>query len=61
MSEREDLIRRVIRDIEGCKMRIGEERDKLRDLEAELQDLGSNCDRAVDDLQDAADSLSELV
>lgn len=40
---------------------IAKERDRLQNLESEVQVLMESCDRACDALTDAIDALSELV
>jgi ABC-type transporter Mla subunit MlaD len=49
------------RQIEACKTRIAAERDKLRDLIAEADEIAENCDAAVADLDHAVDSLSQYL
>ena len=53
--------KQFLKKIEESKTRIAKERDKLRDLIGEIEGLADNCDTAVEDLEHAADSLSELV
>ena len=50
--------------IEEVKIRmesIGNERDKINELIVEMSELKENCDDALDSLENARDSLSELV
>jgi hypothetical protein len=50
---------KMIKLIEKRRDAIGKERDKLNELIGELEALRDCCDRAWDDLQNAADALSE--
>ena len=50
----------LLRQIEICKTRIGEERDKLRALIDDADELAENCDEAIDSMDDAVTKLSEL-
>jgi hypothetical protein len=52
-------IKGILAKVESCKKRIAAERDKLRDLISEIEDVAECSDRAVSDLESAADSLSE--
>ena len=54
-------IKRIIAQVNACKKRIARERDKLRDLISEMESLEDCTDRAVRDLESAADSLSEYM
>ena len=40
---------------------IASERDKLRNMMSTARDLAEVCDRAVEDIENAIESLSELV
>ena len=40
---------------------LGKERDKLRDLEAEVADAGDHADYAIERLEEAIQNLSEIV
>lgn len=51
----------LIKKIEACKERIATERDKLRDLENEVNEIVHDCDEADIALQNAVDSLSRLL
>lgn len=42
------------------QLAIGRERDRLRDLESECEELRATCERAYDDLGNAISALSEL-
>lgn len=53
--------KKVFAELQGCKRRIAKERDKLRDLVAEIGELEYSCERATSSLEDAADALSELL
>ena len=41
--------------------RISKDRDELRDLIGELEEIEASCDEAIEDLVRAADSLSEYL
>lgn len=47
--------------IEACKARMAKERDKLRDLVSDAEALRDNYDTALDDLDRAADAISQYV
>ncbi len=49
------------KQIEACKKNIAKERDKLRDLISDAQTIADNCDEAIDDLERAADCLSQYL
>ncbi len=49
------------RAIDQQTKRIAKERDKLRELIEEAQAIAENCDNAIDNLERAADCLSELL
>ena len=51
----------ILKSINACKTNIAKERDKLRNLIDELEEIHSDCDEAVQDLESAADSLSRLL
>ncbi len=51
---------RWIKQIERRQKAIGAERDKLREMISELEELESTCSDAYDNLQYAIDRLSEL-
>ena len=48
-------------ELEIRKVAIGAERDKLREVMSEFEQLLEVCDRAYEDLDSAIGSLSELV
>ena len=52
-------IKGILAKIQTCKKRIAAERNKLRDLINEIEDVAECSDRAVSDLESAADALSE--
>jgi hypothetical protein len=54
-------VKGILAKLESCKKRIAAERDKLRDLISELEDIAECCDVAHGDLESAADSLSEYL
>lgn len=51
----------LIRRINKCKERIAHERDVLRDLLSEAEEIVTSADDAVDSMTYAADRLSELL
>ena len=54
-------IKSWIKQIEVRQAAIGKERDKIDAMIEEMSGLKECCDRAWDELQNARDSLSELV
>jgi len=54
-------LKRILLEIKNSKRRIAQERDMLRELITEAEQLFSNCESAEDNLERAADALSELV
>lgn len=61
-------LKSLIEETEQIKIRIGKERDRLREIAGEIEEIAETCDRAeetLDDmlfsLRDSVDSLSELV
>lgn len=50
----------IIKQLEKRLVAVGEERDKLRALIADVEDLAETCDHAHDALQEAVYALSEL-
>lgn len=53
--------KQFIKKLQECKEKIAAERDKLRDLISEAEDLADSAHRAIDCMEEAADYLSELV
>lgn len=53
--------KQIIKSINAAKRRIASERDKLRNLIADLDQVADDCDEAVEDLTRAADALSRLL
>lgn len=51
----------LTKQIEACKERIAKERDKLRDLVHEVNEIVDNCDEAHRDLEHAVDTLSQYL
>lgn len=51
----------LIKQLNASMKRIGKERDILRNLIEDYEDLSDNCDEALDDLQRAVDALSKRV
>jgi hypothetical protein len=49
------------RQILACKAKIAAERDKLRELVSEIDEIGDHCEEAVHDLERAADTLSQYL
>jgi predicted nucleic acid-binding Zn-ribbon protein len=54
-------IRRLLKEVEQQKARIAADRDKLRDLHYELDEILSGCDEAVEALDRTADAMSQLL
>ena len=54
-------VKKVMAALEREKVKIAASRDKLRDLEGDIQGLRESCERAVEDIERAVDALSELV
>lgn len=55
------IVNRTIKKLEKEKELLGKRRDSLRALLSEIEDLAEHCDTAIEDLERAVDSLSELV
>ncbi len=53
-------VKKVIASLERERVKISASRDRLRDLECDIQGLRDSCDRAVEDIERAVDALSEL-
>ena len=53
--------KRLIKSLETRLKAVGEERDKLRELENDVADLKESCSDAYDNLIDAIEALSKLV
>lgn len=51
----------IINQLELRKARIAAERDKLRELQEEIEAHADICERATESLDDAIAALSELV
>lgn len=51
----------ILAKVRAAKARIAKERDGLRSLIDELEDLHGSADDAVDALEEAADRLSEYL
>jgi ABC-type transporter Mla subunit MlaD len=51
----------ILAQIKQAKARIAKERDKLRDLISDLDQIADDCDEAHYDLERAADALSRLL
>ena len=49
------------KQIEACKARISNERDKLRELIDDAAAVEGSCDDAIEALESAADSLSQYL
>lgn len=54
-------IKNCIRELEERKVAIANERDKLRELLSDLEQLEDNCDEAIENIDRAIDAISELV
>lgn len=57
----EMTIKQIAEIVEARKQELAKYRDRLRELLDELSDLDDHCDQAEAHLEDAADSLSQLV
>ncbi len=53
-------VKKILKQLTVRQTAIGKERDKLRDLESECEQLRETCERAYDDLGNAISALSEL-
>lgn len=51
----------LVREIKAAKKRIAKERDTLRDLLNDAEEIVTDCDEAIASLDDAADTLSRQV
>lgn len=49
------------RQLEACKKRIAAERDKMRSIISEYEDVLCACDQADSDLEHAVDTLSQYL
>ena len=54
-------IKNCIKRLEKEKEFLGTRWDSLREFRYEIQDLQDHCEQAIEDLESAIDSLSELV
>lgn len=61
MNVKKRTVSALKKQIEASKRRIAKERDLLRDYISEVEEIAENCDEAVDDLERAADALSDLL
>jgi hypothetical protein len=53
-------VKTTIKTLERERAKIAASRDRLRDIEGDIQGLRQDCDEAVDDLERAIDALSRL-
>ena len=53
--------KQLVNRLKACMRRIAKERDGMRDLMQDYEDLSDNCDEALDDIQRAIDALSKRV
>ena len=53
--------KQLITRLRAEQKRIAEDRDRLREIFEEYNMLAECCDRALDDIERAVDTLSELV
>ena len=51
----------ILTQINDAKRRIAKERDNLRSLIVELDEIEGDCDETIDALTEAADSLSRYL
>lgn len=61
MTPRKKSKAQILKEVRGCKSRIAKERDKLRDLTSELDEIINDCDEAVDYLGEAVDAISRYL
>ena len=61
MAERKRNKVQILAEVRVCKARIAEERDKLRDLTSELNEIIDDCDEATLRLGEAADAISRYL
>lgn len=61
MSVKKKTVASLLVQVKASKARISKERDKLRDLIDEMESIEDDCNEAIDDLERAADTLSQLV
>ena len=54
-------IKQIEKEIRQAAVHLGKERDKLRELQSELNGLEERASDAIDSLEQAADRLSEFV
>lgn len=59
MTKRE--IKALANKIDKCKIAIAKQRDSLRELLYEVDEIREHCDEAYDDLDRAIDGLSRLL
>lgn len=53
-------IKTTIKVLKRERLKVAASRDRLRDIEDDIQGLRQDCDEAVDDLERAIDALSRL-
>ena len=53
--------KQITKQFNAIKKRIAKERDKLRDLVSEINDVEECSGRAVEAMEEAADALSEYL
>jgi len=51
----------LLAKVEKAKAAISKQRDELRELQSEVEDLSECCDEAVRSLEDATDALSKYL
>ena len=61
MAVKGNAHKKTLGEINAIKKKLAAERDNIRDLIDELQSYEEVADRAVDELQHAADTLSEYL
>lgn len=59
MAKKPTSLRALYKGVEQRKKQIAAERDKLRDLRDEIEEIVQNCDDALEALECALDHLSE--
>lgn len=53
-------IKKLIKELNARKKAIGKERDRLRNIISEFEDLENVCEVAFQDIESAIETLSEL-
>jgi chromosome segregation ATPase len=54
-------IKSLEKQLRDCSARISKERDRIRELLSEYEEIAGHCDEAVNDMEHAAETLSQLL